>query len=100
MSLGVNILPINASILGQFINFSKGRPPHQPKKIVIQNFVRSVGLHCHQFDCIALEGNHQKLCFHLTLSKTSQELRMLSTVTHDCQVTKIVMNSGNQLSEL
>ena len=29
--------------------------------------------------------------------KTSQELRMLSTVTLDCHVTKIVMNSGSQL---
>ena len=32
--------------------------------------------------------------------KTSQELRMLSSVTVDCQVTKIVMNPGSQLSEL
>ena len=32
--------------------------------------------------------------------KTSQELRMLSNVTLDSQVTKIVMNSGSQLSEL
>ena len=31
------------------------------------------------------------------VSKTSQELRMLSTVTLDCQVTKIVMNSDSQL---
>ena len=31
--------------------------------------------------------------------KTSQELRMLSSVTLNCQVTKIVMNSGSQLSE-
>ena len=30
--------------------------------------------------------------------KTSQELRMLSRVTLNCQVTKIVMNSGSQLS--
>ena len=29
--------------------------------------------------------------------KTSQELRMLSTVTLDCQVTKIVMNLDSQL---
>ena len=34
------------------------------------------------------------------LSQTSQELRMLSSVTINCQVTKIVMNSGSQLSEL
>ena len=32
--------------------------------------------------------------------KTSQELRMLSSVTLNCQVTKIVINSGSQLSEL
>ena len=32
--------------------------------------------------------------------KTSQELRMLSSVTINCQVPKIVMNSDSQLSEL
>ena len=32
--------------------------------------------------------------------KTSQELRMLSSVTIYCQITKIVMNSGSKLSEL
>ena len=32
--------------------------------------------------------------------KTSQELRMLSSVTIHCQITTIVMNSGSQLSEL
>ena len=32
--------------------------------------------------------------------QTLQELRMLSTVTLNFQVTKIVMNSGSQLSEL
>ena len=32
--------------------------------------------------------------------KTSQELRMLSSVTINCQITKIVMNSGSRLSEL
>ena len=31
--------------------------------------------------------------------KTSQELRMLSSVTLNCQVTMIVANSGSQLSE-
>ena len=36
----------------------------------------------------------------VNLTKTSQELRMLSSVTINCQVTKIVMNSGSQLSEL
>ena len=34
------------------------------------------------------------------LFKTSQELRMLSNVTLNCQVAKIVMYSGSQLSEL
>ena len=33
-----------------------------------------------------------------TRKKTSQELRMLSSVTLNCQVTKIVMISGSQLS--
>ena len=32
--------------------------------------------------------------------KTSQELRMLSSVTFNCQVTKIVKNSSSQLSEM
>ena len=32
-----------------------------------------------------------------SLKKTSQELRMLSSVTLICQVTKIVMDSGSQL---
>jgi len=32
--------------------------------------------------------------------KTSQELRMLSSVTLNCQVTQIVMNSGSLLSKL
>ena len=36
----------------------------------------------------------------LVIYKTSQELRMLSSVTINCQITKIVMNSGSQLSEL
>ena len=36
----------------------------------------------------------QSLC-----NKTSQELRMLSNVTLNCQETKTVMNSGSQFSE-
>ena len=37
----------------------------------------------------------------VTSTKTSQELRMLSSVTLNCQVTMmIVMNSGSQLSEM
>ena len=34
------------------------------------------------------------------LLKTSQELRMLSSVTINCQVTKFVINPGSQLSVL
>ena len=34
------------------------------------------------------------------LQQTLQELRMLSSVTLNCQATKIVVNSGSQLSEL
>ena len=40
-------------------------------------------------------------CFmYIQRRKTSQELRMLSSVTINCKLTKIVMNSGSQLSEL
>ena len=44
-------------------------------------------------------------CIHTVLetpvcNKTSQELRMLSSVTINCQVTKFVLVSGSQLSEL
>ena len=35
-----------------------------------------------------------------TRHETSQELRMLSSVTINCQITKIVMISGSQLSVL
>ena len=38
--------------------------------------------------------------FWVRYQKTSQELRMLSSVTINCQFKKIVMNSGSQLSEL
>ena len=37
---------------------------------------------------------------YVTYIITSQELRMLSSVTINCQITKIVMISGSQLSEL
>ena len=36
----------------------------------------------------------------IDINKTSQELRMLSSVTINGQITKIVMNYGSQLSEL
>ena len=44
---------------------------------------------------------HGQTSSHRILSKhknTSQELRMLSSVTINCQVTKIVINPGSQLS--
>ena len=46
----------------------------------------------------SMYGN--KIIIGFRMFKTSQELRMLSSVTINCQVTKIVMNSGSQLSEL
>ena len=45
----------------------------------------------------AIQEQTSTSCF---VMKTSQELRMLSSVTINCQVPKIVMNSGSQLSEL
>ena len=36
----------------------------------------------------------------MPLLQTSQELRMLSSATINCQVTKIVINPGSQLSVL
>ena len=47
-----------------------------------------------------VEGRrHERAPIHV-YKKTSQELQMLSSVTINCQITKIVMNSGSQLSEL
>ena len=43
--------------------------------------------------------SHTNKKFSQFSSKTSQELRMLSSVTLDCQVTKVVINSGSPLSE-
>ena len=43
------------------------------------------------FSCFKSDAN---------ILETSQELRMLSSVTLNCHTTKIVMNSGSQLSEL
>ena len=43
---------------------------------------------------------HIRVSLSEKLRKTSQELRMLSSVTINCQITKIVMNSGSQLLEL
>ena len=49
-----------------------------------------------------IDHHNQNIQKIITLSKkkTSQELRMLSSVTINCQITKIVMKSGSQLSEL
>ena len=44
--------------------------------------------------------NTRRRTYFNTEIKTLQELRMLSSVTLNCQVTKIVMDSGSQLSEL
>ena len=38
-------------------------------------------------------------CLDISNKQTLQALRMLSSVAFNCQVTKIVMNSGSQLSE-
>ena len=46
------------------------------------------------------EGKNPSCLLSQTCHQTSQELRMLSSVTINCQVTKIVMNSGSQLSVL
>ena len=45
-----------------------------------------------------LKGFHSNavIQYSYIVHKTSQELQMLSTVTLDCQLTKIVMNSGSQ----
>ena len=43
---------------------------------------------------------HHKVSSEKYQNKTSQELRMLSSVTINCQITKIVMISGSQLSVL
>ena len=54
--------------------------------------------------CISKTMNHLSLSNTIdslsVFKQTSQELRMLSSVTLNCQVTMIVMNSGSQLSEL
>ena len=55
-------------------------------KVVLIDITISTGIVRRKASCMA--------------NKTSQELRMLSIVTINCQVTKIVMNSGSQLSEL
>ena len=52
---------------------------------------------CPQLRPVYTFGTAPSQLGHCLLHKTSQELRMLSSVTLNCQVTKIVMNSGSQL---
>ena len=47
-----------------------------------------------------MEPDNYYLKLFKLFKETSQELRMLSSVTLNCQVTKILMNSGSQLPEL
>ena len=49
---------------------------------------------------LIFQSKHFKANLFLFMTKPSQELRMLSSFTINCQVTKIVMNSGSQLSEV
>ena len=51
-------------------------------------------------DCDDCEDDESSDDGEVDVDETSQELRMLSSVTINCQITKIVMNSGSQLSEL
>ena len=52
------------------------------------------------FNCCLLHLVTSGTITNKKLTKTSQELQMLSSVTLDCQATKIVMNAGSQSSEL
>ena len=58
------------------------------KHILMPDLVNFIILHLGKFQMAFGEG-----------FKTSQELRMLSSVKINCQVTKIVINSGSQLSQ-
>ena len=64
--------------------------------IIIRKSVLTIA-GCHNSQCVVELNFSQKSPHSL---KTLQELRMLSSVTINCQITKIVMNSGSQLSEL
>ena len=74
---------------------------YQPIKILTNMNIKSQLL-----DAKATKTNSQPVKFSVEIfkwdinCKTSQELRMLSSVTINCEVTKIGMNSGSQLSEL
>ena len=75
-------------------------PCQQVDSVTILLFVIDRGAE----ECM-IDSEHSRLpgyvfCICLLTKKTSQELQMLSNVTLNCQVAKIVLNSGSQLSEL
>ena len=53
-----------------------------------------------ELSAVKVESNFNIFLDRDVVLKTSQEMRMLSNVTLNCQVAKIVMNLGSQLSEL
>ena len=78
--------------------YQKENPPsNQSWPFLVKRFIRTaalIGWLAVFFLVLKSGGTSEKS--HPVI-KTSQELRMLSSVTLDCQVTKIVMNSGSQL---
>ena len=64
------------------------QPQHYQKPSFLSAWTKT-----HQPDCIWIREL-------LSFLKTSKELRMLSIVTKNCQVTKIVIDPGSQLSVL
>ena len=79
----------------------------KPKNVEFRAFLDPSGqnqlttLHYHpKYEIWTIEKKLVNNPFNLMLSQTSQELRMLSSVTINCQVTKIVMKPGSQLSVL
>ena len=76
------------------------------KNTVSLYYINVMGAQCalHTVEKFTSQCSLFKVCTHNNIiilrMKTSQELRMLSSVTINCQVTKIVMNPGSQLSEL
>ena len=66
-----------------------------PKVVPIKNFKNIMKKSTSKNPCIGVGLRiSKKLC------KTLQELQMLSSVTLNCEVTKVVKSSGSQLSEL
>ena len=76
---------------------------------VLTEAAKNPTLYCHWYMAVSINfvsplfyDPFQKMFirFWRRRDQTSQELRMVSSVTINCQTTKIVMNSGSQLSEL